>query len=105
MAAVFVCESPDWLPQNGKNAGLKNKYLLEEISERLRLFYVALTRAREKMILVVEFSKDELAYKVNGVIDNETRNSYRSFQDMLNSIYDYLKPYLKSFHDQIYLIN
>ena len=35
MAAVFVCESPDWLPQNGKNAGLKNKYLLEEISERL----------------------------------------------------------------------
>lgn len=74
---------------------LKNKYLLEEISERLRLFYVALTRAREKMILVGEFSKDELAYKVNGVIDNETRNSYRSFQDMLNSIYDYLKPYLK----------
>lgn len=74
---------------------LKNKYLLEEISERLRLFYVALTRAREKMILVGEFSKDELAYKVNGVIDNETRNRYRRFSDMLNSIYDYLKPYLK----------
>ncbi len=74
---------------------LKNKYLLEEISERLRLFYVALTRAREKMILVGEFSKDELAYKVNGVIDNETRSRYRRFSDILNSIYDYLKPYLK----------
>lgn len=31
---------------------LKNKYLEEEISEKIRLFYVALTRAREKIILV-----------------------------------------------------
>ena len=74
---------------------LKNKYILEEISERLRLFYVALTRAREKMIIVGEFDKNELAYKVEGVVDRETRSSYRNFTDMLNSIYDYLKPYIK----------
>ena len=74
---------------------LKNKYILEEISERLRLFYVALTRAREKMIIVGEFDKNELAYKVEGVVDRETRSSYRKFTDMLNSIYDYLKPYIK----------
>ena len=74
---------------------LKNKYILEEISERLRLFYVALTRAREKMIIVGEFDKNELAYKVEGVVDRETRSSYRKFTDMLNSIYDYLKPYTK----------
>lgn len=63
---------------------LKNKYILEEISERLRLFYVALTRAREKMIIVGEFDKNELAYKVEGVVDRETRSSYRKFTDMLN---------------------
>lgn len=74
---------------------LKNKYILEEISERLRLFYVALTRAREKMIIVGEFDKNELAYKVEGVVDRETRSSYRKFTDMLDSIYDYLKPYMQ----------
>ena len=74
---------------------LKNKYILEEISERLRLFYVALTRAREKMIIVGEFEKNELSYKVEGVVDRETRSSYRKFTDMLDSIYDYLKPYIK----------
>ena len=74
---------------------LKNKYILEEISERLRLFYVALTRAREKMIIVGEFDKNELAYKVEGIVDRETRGSYRRFSDMLNSIYDYLKPYMR----------
>ena len=74
---------------------LKNKYILEEISERLRLFYVALTRAREKMIIVGEFDKNELAYKVEGVVDGETRSSYRKFTDMLDSIYDYLKPYMQ----------
>ncbi len=74
---------------------LKNKYILEEISERLRLFYVALTRAREKMIIVGEFDKNELSYKVSGVVDRETRSSYRKFTDMLDSIYDYLKPYIK----------
>ena len=74
---------------------LKNKYILEEISERLRLFYVALTRAREKMIIVGEFDKNELAYKVEGVVDRETRSSYRKFTDMLDSIYNYLKPYMQ----------
>ena len=29
---------------------LKNDYLLEEISEKIRLFYVAVTRAKEKMV-------------------------------------------------------
>ena len=31
----------------------KNNYLREEISEKIRLFYVALTRAREKIIIVM----------------------------------------------------
>lgn len=31
----------------------KNKYIKEDISERIRLFYVALTRAREKMYFVI----------------------------------------------------
>lgn len=75
---------------------LKNKYILEEIAERIRLFYVALTRAREKMILVGDFEKNELTYYNQGVVDNETRSNYRSFSDMLNSIYDNLRPYIKN---------
>lgn len=73
---------------------LKQKYMEEEISEKLRLFYVALTRAREKMILVTNLEKNELAYKDNGIINNEVRLKYLSFRDMLNSVYDYIKKYM-----------
>lgn len=35
------------------SALLKNDYIKEEISEKIRLFYVALTRAKEKMVFVL----------------------------------------------------
>ena len=38
---------------------MKEKYLKEEISEKIRLFYVALTRAKEKMILILPKSSKE----------------------------------------------
>ena len=73
---------------------LKNKYLEEEVSEKLRLFYVALTRAREKIIFVSSLSENVMAYKNNGVIDDYTRTNYRSFSDILCSIYNCIKKYI-----------
>ncbi len=55
----------------------KEEYIKEEISEKIRLFYVALTRAREKMIIVEP--------KTEGNIDI-TNYEYRSFKDILDSI-------------------
>ena len=65
---------------------LKNNYMKEEISERIRLFYVALTRAREKMILVTNM-EEEITVKENGVVDDSIRLKYLSFQNILNCIY------------------
>ena len=66
----------------------------EEISERLRLFYVALTRAREKIILISSM-ENPLVYKENGIISNDIRLKYISFQSILNSIYQSLEKYIK----------
>ena len=74
----------------------KNNYIKEEISERLRLFYVALTRAREKMIIVlpsietIKLDKDE-----NGVIELPVRLNIKKLSDFVYSIKDYLPKYFK----------
>ena len=72
----------------------KKSYFDEEISEKLRLFYVALTRTREKMIFVTSLKENILAYKDHEVIDNNTRSKYRSFNDILSSIYKYISKYI-----------
>ena len=72
---------------------LKNHYMKEEISERIRLFYVALTRAREKIILITNL-KESLSVKENGVVDDSIRLKYLSFEDILNSIYDSIEKYI-----------
>lgn len=75
---------------------LQQKYIMAEISEKIRLFYVALTRAREKIILVTHLEPNLLAYKENGVINDETRLNYLSFNDILSSIYNSLAKYMTS---------
>ena len=72
----------------------KSFYYDEEVSEKLRLFYVALTRAREKMIFITSLQENVLAYKDGEVIDDNTRSKYRSFNDLLSSIYKYIKKYI-----------
>jgi ATP-dependent helicase/nuclease subunit A len=74
---------------------LKNKYLKATIAEHIRLFYVALTRARDKMIFVTNLKDNLTSYKINGVVDNDTRLNYQSFNDILSSLKPYLKPYIK----------
>ena len=70
---------------------LKNRSRLEEVSEKIRLLYVATTRAREKMIFVIPSSEDE--YEVNKVVDFSIREKYRSFYSMIQSIYSLIIPY------------
>ena len=70
---------------------VKEDYLKEEISEKIRLFYVALTRAKEKMILVLP--KKEISYTK---VDDYVKEKYRSFADIINSIKDKLEPFIKT---------
>ena len=70
-------------------------YLKEEVSEEIRLFYVALTRAREKMIFLVNDFNDGNIIKETRVISDRIRNSYKTFRDMLASIRENLVSYIK----------
>ena len=64
----------------------------EIISEKIRLFYVALTRAKEKMIIVCPL-KDKESY--NELVPKSIRLKYIKISDMLQSIYKALIPYMK----------
>ena len=76
---------------------IKNEYIKEEISEKIRLFYVALTRAKEKMIIVCDINEDkDYSKKENGVINDNIRLKYRSFKDIILSIKENLNNYIKN---------
>lgn len=64
---------------------LKNSYLNDEISEKIRLFYVALTRTKEKMIIVAPLNLND-SESVEEIVDTSSRLGYTSFLDILNSI-------------------
>ena len=71
-------------------------YLEEEVSEKIRLFYVALTRAKETMILLtpkIEEEKNDL--DENNTIDITVRRKYRSFSDIMDSVKHNLIKYYK----------
>lgn len=73
---------------------LKEQYIKEEISEKIRLFYVALTRAREKIILINPYVDDVFDYNSNvNVLPSNVKMMYRSFADIINSISYQLKDY------------
>ena len=75
---------------------LKKEYYKNEISEKIRLLYVALTRAREKIIFILPDTLIENEeYQEEIVSDNEKLN-YRSFLDILTSIKTKLIPYVKT---------
>ena len=64
---------------------VKEEYMNEEISEKIRLLYVALTRAKEKIILITNFDKDKKSIK-----------DARCFLDMLSLIKSDLDSYITS---------
>ena len=63
---------------------LKNKYVEEEISEKIRLFYVALTRAKEKIIMIAD---------INDYESLSDKLSFRSFLDMVKYLGNNLDIY------------
>jgi len=73
---------------------LKDKYYKENISEQIRLFYVALTRAKEKMIIVTNLGDEENF--VNNKVSLNTKRKYNSFLSMLNSINGNLQKYINN---------
>ncbi|MCM1370371.1 MAG: UvrD-helicase domain-containing protein [Clostridium sp.] len=72
---------------------LKDKYIKEEISEKIRLFYVALTRSREKIIILSPKFNNEQR------LNDSIKLQYRSFYDILNSINYILEPYIKDINN------
>ena len=59
----------------------KKNYIEDEISEKIRLLYVALTRAKEKMIIVSQID-DKEKYDT---VPNSIKKNYRCFKDIISS--------------------
>ena len=72
---------------------LKVRTKKEEISERIRLLYVAVTRAKEKMIIVIPEADEEK--EVRDIVPIYEREKYLSFYSIMKSIYSVLIPYIK----------
>ena len=73
----------------------RNSNLKEDISEKIRLFYVALTRAKEKMILITSLNDKDL--DDNEIVNLDTRLKYNSFTSILNSLSNHINEYIKEF--------
>ena len=57
----------------------KDKYLKEDISKRIKLFYVALTKAKEKMIMVIPNNMEDISFK-------EDLNSFLTFISLVKFV-------------------
>ena len=64
----------------------KDDFYKAEISEKIRLFYVALTRCREKMIIICPMKQDQIIDKSSHLVDVSKRLKYRTFLDIINSL-------------------
>lgn len=86
------------IEEENKDTILKTLYkrldTREEVSERIRLFYVALTRCKEHIILVCpEVSADNSSYEE--IVSSNIRMKYTSFYSILKSIWYKLIPYIE----------
>ncbi len=87
----------DYIENRGMNPTFvrelyREKYNRENISEKIRLLYVALTRTKEKIIMVGPFT-DESDH--GPIISDYQRLSFDRMIEMLNCQYDILRPYMK----------
>lgn len=76
---------------NIKKINYKKTYFTNEISEKIRLFYVALSRAKEKMIIVMPYDNKKNIEQIN----DQVKMKYHSFAHMINSLYNPLVTYIK----------
>ena len=70
---------------------LKDTTKYEEISEKIRLLYVAVTRAKEKMIFVIPEQEENSLYEFVPIY---IREKYNSFLSIIKSIYSNLEEYI-----------
>ena len=70
----------------------KYNYDLEDIGEKIRLFYVALTRAKEKMIIVNSF--DDKIDPIDDPLDDVTKASIKNYSTMLTYIMNDLSDFI-----------
>ena len=73
----------------------KQNFKLDDISEQIRKFYVAFTRVKEKIIMVMPEKEASEEYNDNGMVTDDKRLSYKSFSELLYSIYSKIKDYEK----------
>lgn len=72
----------------------KAKFMKEEIGEKIRLFYVALTRAREKFFIVIpQKETTKLECNSKGTIEEIRRLKFQGLKDFVYSIKDHLPKY------------
>ena len=71
---------------------LKNNTKREEISERIRLLYVAVTRAKEKMIFLSPKIEEEPPI-INDIVPTFERVKYSRFLDIIKTIYSNIIDY------------
>lgn len=75
----------------------KNRFIREEIGEKIRLFYVALTRAREKMIIVIpESCLAKPGKEENGTIDIFERLKITKLSEFIFSCKPFMTKYFQS---------
>ena len=66
---------------------------LDDISEKIRVFYVALTRAKEKIILVAPLSDAKEITPFIQVVPEKIRKHYKSLYDIVASLKELFTPY------------
>jgi len=72
----------------------KKDFLLEEIGEKIRLLYVALTRSKEKMIMLSDLNKD-----------SKNINESNCFNDFLLNIKESMNKYIVNINKEELIIN
>lgn len=79
--------------QTFMNILYKNNEDVDELSERIRLFYVALTRAKEKIIIINEFND---TITPNSNITSKNLLKLKSYSDILTLIKYKISNYIKN---------
>ncbi len=73
-----------------------------DVSERLRVLYVAMTRAKERLVVPFFEAKEPTLYSVDekDLVDRYSRRHYRSFQEVFESVIGSFEPLKKSMNPE-----
>ena len=86
---------------------MKNEVDLNTISEKLRLLYVALTRAREQIIILhpKQDSDADSPFTNDEIVSNTKREAYNSFTSIYSSVLNSLSSYVEEINIEDLNIN